>query len=416
MKQTKSVFPVILLLLVFAGILSCETGGPDDFENHFIKYYGEDGNQEAKDFVVNSDGTIVMLGTFYETDNITTRLYIVKSDAQGNQLWAKKLGSNAEYAQDIELITSGTDVGKFVLLSNVKKNEADSTAIRLTIISQDGDSLKSKLFDFLESQRAKSVTPLPGGGYYIAGNTTNTNAALNTVLGPGITDIEDGLIIKVEDNWDDYEPDQLGSSVITSVVKVLVEPNALIFASYSDELTGAETRYESNFVFRKIDFITNNETTTRVNNPTRISEFLTDIAKHPFGKYLAIGTQQIDIGQTGIFVALVSSSISTDSDVLDQSIIGPNRGEGVSVTPSADGDFWVAGNEILGSGRNIWIGKVSSTNLTVPIAYTFGAANNDDTASAIEELDNGDLLVLGTMELVNQKKMALIKIKANGSF
>ncbi|CAN0475857.1 unnamed protein product, partial [Phaeothamnion confervicola] len=47
---------------------------------------------------------------------------------------------------------------------------------------------------------------------------------------------------------------------------------------------------------------------------------------------------------------------------------------------------------------------------------TFGAANNDDTASAIEELDNGDLLVLGTMELVNQKKMALIKIKANGSF
>jgi hypothetical protein len=399
----------LLYLLLSIACLGCETEGPDDYKNHFIKYYGGNGNQEAKDFVVNSDGTVVMLGTSYEP-NGDTRLYVVKSDPEGNEMWAIKLGSTKEYAQDIELIIDGPDVGKLIVLSNVKKNEADSTAIRLTVITQEGDSLKSILFDLLESQRAKSITPLTSGGYYVAGNTTDTDAAQNTSL--TIPDVEDGIIIEFQSDWTNYDLEQLGSSSITSVIKIISEPNALIFASYSDELTGAETRYESNFVFRKIDFITNDETTIWVEDPTRVNEFLTDIVKHPTGKYLAVGTQQVDIGEDRIYVAIVNSSLSS---VLNESIIGPARGEGVSATSAADGSFWVVGNEILNSGRNIWVGKVSSDLNDAP-SYRFGGVNNDDTASAIKELENGDVLVLGTMTLINQKKMALIKIKANGSF
>jgi hypothetical protein len=51
---------VVFLTIVWVG---CETEGPDDYKSHFIKYYGGDGDQEAKDFIVNSDGTVVMIGT-----------------------------------------------------------------------------------------------------------------------------------------------------------------------------------------------------------------------------------------------------------------------------------------------------------------------------------------------------------------
>lgn len=400
-------FRLSLILLFLAIFLSCETEGPQNYKNHFIKYYGGDGDQEAKDFVINDDGTIVMLGTFFET-NGDTRLYVVKSDHEGNQIWAKKLGSKSEFAQDIKLIRSGSDAGNLVLLSNVKKNEADSTAISLIIINQAGDSLKSKVFDFLRSQRAKSVTPLEDGGFYVGGNTTDTDAGKNTAL--TIPDLEDAIILKFESNWDNYDLEQIGSSSITAIVQIMDEPNALIFASYSDELIGAETTYESNFIFRKIE--NNNEVTISVNNPTRVNEFLTAIARVPFGEYLAIGTQQVDIGVNQIFLAKINSSFST---VLNEGPVGPETSEGVSVTSSSDGSFWILGNEVLGGGRNIWIGKISS-GLSVSDSFTFGGVNNDDTASAIKELDNGDLLILGTMELVNQKKMALIKIKPNGSF
>jgi hypothetical protein len=400
-------FRLSLFVLFLATFLSCETEGPENYKNHFIKYYGADGDQEAKDFVINDDGTIVMLGTFFET-NGDTRLYVVKSDHEGNQIWAKKLGSKSEFAQDIKLIRNGSDAGNLVLLSNVKKNEADSTAISLIIINQAGDSLKSKVFDFLRSQRAKSVTPLEDGGFYVGGNTTDTDAGKNTAL--TIPDLEDAIILKFESNWDNYDLEQIGSSSITAIVQIMDEPNALIFASYSDELIGAETTYESNFIFRKIE--NNNEVTISVNNPTRVNEFLTAITRVPFGEYLAIGTQQVDIGVNQIFLAKINSSFST---VLNEGPVGPETSEGVSVTSSSDGSFWILGNEVLGGGRNIWVGKISS-GLSVSDSFTFGGVNNDDTASAIKELDNGDLLILGTMELVNQKKMALIKIKPNGSF
>ena len=399
---------VWLFVTTLVTCASCETDGPDDYKNYFIKYYGGDGNQEAKDFVVNDDGTIIILGTSIESSEVT-RLYIVKTDPEGNVLWQKKIGSESESAQDIELITAGADAGNVVLLSNVKKNEADSTAIRLTIVSQNGDSLKSKYFDFLASQKAKSVTPLDDGGLYVGGNTTDTDAAKNTFL--TIPDVEDALIIKFESDWNNYDIEQIGSSSITAVVQIIKQPNSIIFASYSDELLGAETFYESNFVFRKIE--NNNEITLAVEDPSRVSEFLVGISKGLFGDYLSTGTQQVESGVTRIYAARINSGFTT---VLEQGIVvGPNRGEAVSVTRSKDGNFWIVGNEVLAGGRNIWVGKIG-TQLNVTNTYRFGAANNDDTASGIKELENGDLLILGTMELVNQKKIALIKIKADGSF
>ncbi|MFN8334298.1 MAG: hypothetical protein U0U09_04170 [Cyclobacteriaceae bacterium] len=404
----------LLLVLSFAWFLSCETNGPDDYKNYFVKYYGGDGHQEAKDFVVNDDGSIIMLGTSIDGDDIT-RLYLVKTDIEGNVIWQRKIGSTAERAQDIELITSGPDAGKVILLSNIKKNSADSTAIRLTVVNQDGDSLKSKLFNQLESQRASSVTALTGGGYYVVGNTTDTDAALNTDLPFGVTDIEDELVIKFEADWNTSTFYQIGRSSIGSGIKVFQVGSEFYYAGYWDAIELPTGANESNFFFRR--FLDNPNSVSTLYVGDKIDdEFLTGIAKGFAGSYLAVGTKVTT--SKSIVAAKINSSFSSAGSV--QTIL--QNAESVSITSSISGGYLIVGNQIgVGNVRDIVLVYVDAdgivdTSKGQSSKEKFGASNNDDVASNVYELQNGDILILGTMELVNQKKMALIKIKANGSF
>lgn len=387
---------------------SCETDGPDDYKNYFIKYYGGDGNQEAKDFVVNDDGTIIILGTFIETNGYT-RLYIVKTDAHGNQLWTKKIGSNSEVAQDMELIKSGPDAGRVVLLSNVKKNEADSLAIRLTIIGQDGDSLKSTLFNKLESQHALSITALNDGGYYVVGNTTDTDAALNTELPFGVNDVEDELVIRFQSDWNTSTFYQIGRSSIASGIKIFQVGSDFYYAGYWDAVELPSGSNESNFFFRKFVDNPNSVATLYVGDKTE-NEFLTSVAKGFSGSYLAVGTRVT--GSKAIVAARVNSSFQTAGSM--QLVL--SNAESVEVAASGSGDYLVVGNQIgVGGVRDICLIRADADGGVI-FKMKFGASNNDDVASDVCELANGDILILGTMELVNQKKMALIKIKADGSF
>lgn len=399
-------FCIRFSMLFLAALFSCETDGPDDYKNYFIKYYGGDGDQEAKDFVVNNDGTIVMLGTFYETNGENTRLYVVKTDARGNQLWAKKIGTAKESAQDIELITQGTDAGNIILLSNVKKNDVDSTAIRLTIINQEGDSLKSNLFNKLESQRAKSLTTLSDGGYYVVGNTTDTDAGINTDIDP---DFEDELLVRFENNWVNSTYEQIGKSSLASGIKLFQVGAEFYYAGHWNAIEQPGGTMESNFFFRKF---TNNPTsvaTLYVGQKDR-NEYLSSIVKGMSGNYLAIGTEITT--STSVVVARVNSNFQTAGPI--QSIL--NSAEGVSVAATGSGDFLVLANKIgTGNVRDIYLMKIDGDGNEI-FKTQFGGPNNDDTGSAVLELPNQDILILGTMQLVNQKKMALIKIKPNSGF
>lgn len=402
----------ILMLTTFC---FCETNGPEDYKKYFIKYYGGDGNQEAKDFVINPDGTIIMLGTYFES-NGNTRVYLVKTDGEGQVIWSRKLGTTAEYAQDIEPIVAGPDAGNFVILSNVKKNAEDSLAIRLTIISsEEGDSLKSKYFDALASQQGYSVTPNLAGGYLVGGKTT---APQSEDTNSDFVNIEDQLIIQFEPDFSYTDSDvrRIGGSAIGAVVKIFDNGSNYYYAGYSDEKNALVTdaTYESNFFFRSFDAVgTVRQTGYAGSQDENVNEYMSSIIKYQT-LYLAVGTRVSPSGMSNLFAARLNSNFTVATEALYTS----KNVEGISADVSLSSEFLFLGNEIMAGGnRNIWFTRVNSLDeLNSGRTITFGAPNNDDTASAIKELPNGDILILGTMELVNQKKMALIKIKSNGSF
>lgn len=412
-------YSLIVLVASFLWV-SCDTESTVDpvYKDTFIKYYGEDGDQEGKDLVVNNDGTIIILGTSTSPGGLK-RMYLAKTDGEGTIIWERKLGeiSRDEIAQDIEPIIAGPDAGNYIVMSSVVKSIADSLAIRLTIVSPDGDSLKSELINRYESQSGKSITPLSDGTYFISGNVLNADT-LNVDL--PIFDIEDVLVIRVPSSLvpnpvADYF--RIGLSSLGSGVKIFEGPSPdFYYAGYSDELIGSEsvaTDYELNFVFRK--FITDPSSVSSVyaGDPgIEDNEEMSSIAKSGSGlSYLAVGTRTDGSGNKTI-VASTANVNFTAANSMQNLLVGA---EGISASASGATSFLVVGNKINPGGRDIWLSKVDIT-LNPIFAVTFGGSNNDDTASAVAELPNGDIVVLGTMELTNQKKIALIKLKSNGGF
>jgi hypothetical protein len=410
----------LVLVSIFLLALSCDTEGDQTFKNYFIKYYGEDGEQEAKDVSVTSDNAIMILGTSTSVRE-TKRIYIIKTDFEGTILWEKELGSSfdQEIAQDIEPITTGADAGNYAILSNVKKNPEDSLAIRLTVLSPDGDSIRSVLFNQLASQEAKSVTPLSDGGYYITGKTTDTDLSDGGNTALPVTDIEDQLVIKYDNNFTGVQADRIGGSSEGSGVKIFEGVGINYYAGYSDEittLTGPDPDYEMNFTLRTVSVGGASGTPSGyVGNATDVEQ-LTSVAKSiTSNSYLAIGTQILDgTNINRIYACLLNSDFSNvpgrEKDI-------ESDAEGVAVIGSSTGQFLVVGNRIkAGGNRNIWFATINTLLGTTLGPFEFGSLNNDDTASAVAELPNGDIIILGTMNLENQNKIALIKLRSNGQF
>lgn len=413
-----------LLALLIITVFSCDTEGPGDYKSHFIKYYGEDGDQESKDFVVNDDGSVVIVGT--TTFNGIKKVYLIKADEQGNQLWSLKFwGGTNESGQAVERIVAGTDIGNYLVVSHAVKSAEDSLAIRLTVVSESGDSIKSFLIDRYESQEANSLTVLPSGSYYLTGKVKNADT-LNVEL-PGF-DLEDSFDMIIGNNYALVSSERTGGSTLASGIKIIEKSSSTNYALYSDELKvepdtpldPTDGLYEVNFVFRKFDKNTNNKTSFYAGTP-RLNEYMADIDQSFSGVSMAVGTQYDPTINTyaKLYAATINSSYSKPLIASGEVSGAPDRAEGVSVAHSADVDFfWVLGNEVAAGGgdRNIWVGKVEVSNLQTSFSRTFGSSSNDDTGSAILQLENGDLLILATMELVNQKKIALIRIKPNGQF
>jgi len=413
----------LILFTLIIGVNSCDTSGSVDpvYKQYFIKYYGEDGDQEGNDFVINPDGTIIILGT--STFGINKRIYLVKVDPEGNEIWKKTLGSQSnELAVDIEPIINGPDVDNFLVLSNVAKNDVDYD-IRLTVINLNGDSLKSTLFNQLQSQEAKSVTPLTDGGYFVSGKTTDTDQTDggNAGLPDPSSDVEDLLIIRFQSDFSFIPSDvyRIGGSYVGSALKIFQEGNAFYYAGDSDEITKTNlpdnNTYESNLFFRT--FTENPASVSSIySGSLTLPEKMGAIARSPSGVFMAIGTRDNLTGTDkqlyGVTLTNNFKAIQTE-DVIDD---GGGQREAVAVASSGASRFLILANEFNAAlNRDIYLRK-TNVQLDKDFEVKFGAPNNDDTGNAVAELPNGDILILGTMSLTNQRKIALIKLRSNGQF
>lgn len=414
MQAARTIKLIIALLLLW----QCDTPSRVEpaFRDYFIRYYGGNGNHQAADFLLTPQGEIIMVGNVQFSPSVS-RMYLVITDLQGNVINEKPLGSNLESARDIEPIMAGPDAGNYVILSNVKKNEADSLAIRLTIINSQGDSLKSFYYNTLASQEGYSVSPLTTGSFFVAGKTTDTDGSLNTDLSlVGLTDKEDQLVLLLNPDYSVNNISRIGGSTQGACIKIIQGSSSFYYAGYSDRLDGTEagtaSNYENNFEFRQ--FTVNPASVSyQVTGTPDQGEVLTAIARAPSGNFLAIGTR-LSASQSRMYGVFLTSTFTViEGGVLP---LPPGDFEGVSVCPSGGSRFLVMANRInTNQTRDIWIGRVNS-EFIIDFQTVIGGVNTDDSAVGVMELPGGDIALLCTMNISNQKKIALVKLRPDGTF
>lgn len=422
-------FPKIdLLLLLLIPFLSCDSKGDfeGDFKNYFIKYYGEDGEQEGVDMIVNEDGTLLLLGTTRLPDG-DSRILLVKADAEGGIVWLKRLGQSQENARDIEQDINGN----FLILSNMllgkdlTTNE-DIYDFKVIRVNPEGNKIDSLVFGNnngnWKTQFITSITPLTDGGFIVTGNSTDENIFTEppVTLPTPPPDQEDLLSIAFNSDlsWR-WTTTSTPGEYFGSGIKVFEKnPTSYSWFSYSDKLSDdqvpPDNTYEANFNVFTLSGTGGFTPAGSYAGTKTNDEVLKAVCRMPGGFYEIGTTSKLSATNAG---QLYFAKRTTDLALIEEGTVQGITGNFVAVAAaysSSDG-FLIVANDIGATGSTIRLIKTDLSN-TAKWSASFGSSSKANKAASVAELSDGRILVLGTIELETQRKMALIKVNPEGAF
>ncbi len=391
-------------LVVSTMVCSCDTARNVDppYSQYFLKYYGEDGDQEAVDMVVNPDGTFILLSKSTDVQTIL----LVKTDGDGNIIWQRKLGTSTDEPKDIELTLDGD----YVILSDFLMS-TNNTDIKILRVDNNGNKIDSATNGTTANDFGKSITPVSDGGFIIGGSTAsvpNTNLSFlhyrcnaNLVFSQG--------------NWRDIYDTELPGS-INEVIKVFQsEDNFFNVFGYSNtpSLGGGRTLY-----YYTIDDVGENA------GVSFISDFTSDVkvsfvVETPLilsPGYFAIGASNKN-GISKLHVSKLRDPLQfSNNDVqLNLDVAPIRRMTGICAAPSLTSPigYLVASTESKSTGEtDVVLTKIDQKGAEL-WSVNFGSEKNDK-AAAIAELPDGRIMVLCTIESALQSKMALLKLNVKG--
>lgn len=393
----------------------CDTEGNLEPQVAFIKYYGGEGNQEAVDIHVNNDGTIILLGT--SITNSGSNIFLVKTDYEGNVLRTTTFGNGADVARDIE----PTFDGNFVVLVRTRIQNVDS--VKLIKISPDLVKLDSVMDGFPgKDSYPNTVTAIDQSGVrglIVTGSTGYfevPNNAVRTAMHLRFSenlDLYSGI-------WERLRHNGTGNPGISDIAvrTVQLDDNRFYVFGYSNGFAAMNYDvwyYPLNDVGSAAGNNSITSTSTDIFSDASISSGLAfgsistaesatskDLVFSRFPIYTRIENNQEPVKDLG-------NPINTKLSISSRNF------EATKIVSKLSGDgYFVVANEIeLDNSRNIWISSVDEAG-NVLWSSSFGAKENDDRSGGVAELPNGRVLVLGTMNLENQDKIALINLSRNG--
>ncbi len=416
MKKSKAYIAVFVAttLLMVSG---CDTSSNLPFPREFMKLYGGDGDQFGVDMVELGNGNLLLLGnTQFDSKQ---RCFIVEVDAFGNMLRETVLGGPADIAMDIE----ATPDGNFVILSRVATTPND-TDFKLTRITAQGVVLDSIEFGFDNAMDyPKTVTPLADGGFLVTGHTLYGE---QNPTSPDPNAISQQMQVKVnaDNSVDPFFRQVYGDQDDHDVaIKAFVAGTMFYVFGHSSQAHDGRAAGTVNLQYYPVTV-----TGDPGNAPGFLGDFDTEalaaaacrVPEAIGGGYAMIATVTA-AGTSSLHIAVVNGSLvfGPADEKLDARVsndAGRNL-KAVSIAPSVRGvtGYLLLADETRALGtRNIFLTKVDRS-AAVQWSVSLGSEREDDRGAAVLEIEDGSILVLGTIELGdNQSKMALFKLNDRG--
>jgi hypothetical protein len=425
---------ILLLFICLLSILSCDTSeslGPE--ESYFLKFYGNQGNQVGVDFVVNPDGTFVLLGNSKDTTSTDQDIYLAKIDQRGKIIWEKTFGENKlnEQAKDIELQSDGS----LIVLANVEVSVGNRD-VYLLKLTQEGviiNEVKQGLTDGTSERDddANSITII-SDGYMVAGGTSkiprpldNRSDFMHMRFRNDLTFLKN----TIPDSWKSVNGFTAGEDV---AVKIIPSGSDFYLMGYSDIAPGYTDKGDFNFFVIKISALGEIISGPIFIGQSSFDERLISVSIVPpesgSGYLLTGSSQNLNTKAVDAHYVLLPSNLGFGNNitVLNGIRLGENLGENKSLSvynaySKTQNVFLIATEKDGPDGsKDIYYSRWRPDGDNKPLE-TFEqplGGVGEDLAGPIVELPDGRVVMIGTMTLggqVNgQSKIVFIKLNPQG--
>lgn len=150
--------------------LPLDDDGSSGAVDTWVKTYEGDPRWAALDAVQTDDGGYLLVGaTNYSHQNTRQEdVYLVKTDAAGEIIWAKVYGGD-DFDRGNAVIQA--DDGGFVVLGDTKSSGAGNWDMVLLKVDTEGNELWSKTFGRPAQERGNAIRRTTDGGYILVGST-----------------------------------------------------------------------------------------------------------------------------------------------------------------------------------------------------------------------------------------------------
>ncbi|UXE67709.1 MAG: hypothetical protein KA713_03645 [Chryseotalea sp. WA131a] len=413
----RKIFVLIVVLRIFCG---CDT--PEELQrnrtDYFLKFYGNDGNQTGVDFVMNDDGTFVLVGNSQESATSDLQIYVVKINQKGEVLWQNTYGSNArnEEAKDIELLKNG----ELIIAGNSKpKNVTTQSDVYLLKLNQDGG--------FVDSVRQGTITSFENVSSVTEVTTASDSSEL--IVAGSISGISGNaqdtdamhMRFKIEKNLNKLKRlselewktrptyPSFGFQGVENATKVVQYDNNTFYVFGSSNQLG-----KSDFWYYSLSNKANAPINSTLIGKSDQDEVLTSVtlSKDQTSVVLA-GTRQGSIVTVLLRFPLLPISPFTPTD------LKLSEGDQYSQPRLAIGQsgYWVAAQKASTSNGDIVVAR-TNVDGTRNFEHLFGESLLSQSGS-VAELPDGRVVTIGTMALGgvgnnSQLKMVFMKLNSSG--
>lgn len=376
----------ILMLIVF--LLAIST---TDAQIMFQRHYGGTLDDGGSSVLQTDDGGYIVAGRTMSYGNGSNDIYVLKTDANGNELWSKIYGG---YGWDAPFEIKKTLDNCYVIAGETSSFGAGASDAFLMKIDSTGDSLWFKTYGGMQDDGASGVNVCNDNGFIVTGVTMS--------FGDGQCQI---YLIKTDENGDTlwtkkYGPSYancFGNSVIQTINDGYIISgsfnygNPKLYIIKTNSL--GDTLWTKKFEY---DGMYSGSTIRETND----------------GHYVVLGTV--------VNMANVSDIRLMGIDQIGDSIFTKDYG---GINNEVDGEVQLANDNgfiITGltqsygaGGKDVYLIKTDE-NGGIQWSKTFGGEGDDWGGSVQQTSDNGYIISGCTKSIGNNYDIYLIKTNANG--
>lgn len=389
---------ILLVFFIMMIIASCNNSLriEPDYANRFVKFFGTDGNQFGKGLVVLPDGFLILGESSTPNGN---KLYLVKSDPLGNEVWSTSYAVNDSYSYTAGSI-SLTRSGNYIISSTVDKGI--DTDVMLMRVDASGIKIDSAVYGLPNyDDVAGEVIETSNNSFIVVGTSFDTSP---NALKYGITawrTLPSSLDTLPQTQW----ARNYSKGIKSSGASVLEYNSSYYFLGTSNAANNSQ------LLLNNLTIYPVNETGGNFQNKfygTDNDDFALKMIKTS-GGFALLGRSD-NGGLSNIFIQQISNTFIHQNKIL---VAGTREVVPLSFAAS-NSDFVVIGTENLTvDDTNIYLTKINSGG--VLWEKTFGGVEIDSGGGGIAVLADGSIVFVGTVELNNQYKIALIKTDADGN-